>query len=166
MTESPSAERGWAWCGSLNSDCSSWLGFSLFCFSFTFTRAPGLTWPLPCSGVCLQQCSLPAHQGSAGVLCQAAWTASPPAKCLPSGTTNPQCSESSCQQLCVLVVCVCALMEWAPSLPSCLEGTPGPCEQCPTPLDHSTVGFPGLDSLLPIAVGWELAGLLQSKLGP
>lgn len=125
MTESLSAETGCAWCGSLNFWLRLWLSFSLSCISFIFTSAPGL--PRPCAGVCLQPWSLTAHQDHSGCWCAvAAWAVSPPGQMPSLRNDQPMCSESSCQQLCVLAVSVCTPMGWKPSLPLCLKGTPGP----------------------------------------
>lgn len=161
MTESPPAESGWAWCRSLNFwlQLLAWLFFVLlFLHIHKCPRADVA--PAVCC-VCLQQWSLAAHQDPGWCWCAVPGSPScilPWPNAFSSGMTSPQCSESSCQQLCMLAVSVCTPMGWTPSVPLCWKGTPGPCQHCPTPFDHPTAGFTGLDSLLPIAVGWELAG--------
>lgn len=58
-----------------------------------------------------------------------------------------------------LPAAVCACTHGGHTITPCvLKGTPGLCQQSPTPLDRPTTEFPGLDSLLPVAVGWGLAG--------
>lgn len=161
--------------------CRDWM-----CLVWKFkllTAAPGLAFlclafpsslqvPQGCHGhvlvcACSRGPSLPT-QDHGGCWCAvAAWALSPPGQMPSLRNDQSMCSESSCQQLCVLAVGVCTPMGWKPSLSLCLKGTPGPFwgQQCPTPLDDPKTVFTGLDSLLPIAMGWGLAGWLQTQPG-